>query len=183
MKLDRSVVFPALHEFFVSPGTKPDLSFAPIGIERASDLPRFKSVPDSWTAVGTDARALRLDQDGFRVFIEIKQIRDMNEEMMYRIRYGKGFRSIVLLDQLFVDKEIQASRLVAYETIKTGCFLHERRYVDREPGSGALCIELTVVDDDEQKRTLGDLLAHLRKHYSEYEGVCQHVVKLARPEG
>lgn len=175
---DRSILFPALRGFILSPGTKPDRKFMPIEKGKEGEL-RFKRVPDGWFTWKDDqsaGRVLVLDQDGFRILIRLEQVSDVEKALADHIRNGQGHRSVVMIDQLFPPGGIQVSRVVKCAKGKGETQLVECRYFETK--HGAVCVELTVFDWPEKRRTLDHLLAFVRSHYGKYEGVCDQVANI-----
>jgi hypothetical protein len=174
---DRSVLFPALREFVHSPGTRPDRAF--MTVEKKEGELLFKGVPDAWFTWKdgkSEGRVLVLDQDGFRVLIGLEQVPDVEKALVDHIQYGQGHHSVVLIDHWFTPGGVQVSRVVKCEKLKGDTNFIEYRYF--EARHGAVCVKLTVFDAPEKKRTLDDLLVHLRSHYGKYQGVCQQVADL-----
>jgi len=173
---DRSLLFPALREFVLSPGTKPDRKFVTVN-KGKDDEPGFKSVPDGWFTWKDDrseGRLVVLDEDGFRILIRLEQVPDVEKALTEHIQDGR--RSVVLIDHIFPARGTQVARVVKCAHYKGDTNFMEYRYF--EGRKGAVCVKLTVFDFPKEKRTLDHLLAHLRSHYGKYEGVCQQVADL-----
>jgi hypothetical protein len=177
-ELKRSALFPALRKFVESPGTKPDQQFVSVLQGKEGEL-LFKRVPEGWSTFKEakyEGRLVLMDEDGFRILIELKQVADVQAELTNHIKYGQGYSSIILIDQLFEPNDSQVPRVVKCEKLKGDTDLTEYRYYKTK--KGAVCVELTVFDLPDKKRTLDHLLSHLRSHYGKYEGICQQVADL-----
>ena len=175
-KTERSVLFPALHNFVSSPGTKLDLNF--VTLESADNTIRFSQIPKGWF---TWKDALRKnqkivsDQHGFRTIISMYQVHNLKESLANNIHCGHGPDHIVLLDRLFLGNTYEAPRVVTCAALLGGTNFFEYRYFVTDKGR-VICVELNVFDFPGEDQTLEDLLQHLKKNYGKYQGTCDSLL-------
>jgi hypothetical protein len=150
---DRKLLEAAFRKFAASPGTTPNLQFVTVQayaghINLFAGGVRFAFVPPGWKLREKDES-------------EIKEI-TLDED---------NFRTDIRIDLLEEKpKTLQGIEChkgkgdTDYEEFR--CIRVRRAWVK---------VTLTV---STYQSTLGELLAHLQKHYGEYQGVCQQVSKL-----
>jgi hypothetical protein len=173
--IDDSILFPAIKSFAMVPGTKADIQWMQLDESKGKGY-LFKEIPDDWYTWKDEdwkGRTIAIDQNGFRVIIQLQTVPDVEKALTDHIQHGRGYRSIVLNDQLFTADGRRVSRVVKYENLKGHAHVTEYRYFESE--KGAICVELTVFEFDKTDRTLDQLVTHLRLYYGKYEGVCRLV--------
>jgi hypothetical protein len=173
---DQSNLFPALRQFTTTPGTTPDRRF--VQVERETDGTYvFTKVPDGWMPCNSHepkGNSIALDEHGFRAIIRLEPVPDVEEAIVEHIRHGGAYRSVVLLDHLFVLDGYQVPRVVTCAKLGGKKFKEDTTFTEYRY-FGPICVELTVIDWPHEKRTLGHLLDHLHAHYGKYEWICEQV--------
>jgi hypothetical protein len=180
-ELDRSVVFPSLLKFVQAPQTKSDGQFVQVKKDGKKGF-RFDAMPKMWfTWKDTDpeGRMRVLDEDGFRLILHLAVIPRASNDIVDRIQMGHGPSSVVLFDNLFVPKFEQIPRVAFFQPARHAREFSELRYVALRDGR-AVRIEISVTSGLWGPKSLDQLLAHLRKHYGKYQGICDQVIQLSQ---
>jgi hypothetical protein len=147
--MDQQALDAAFRQFAASPGTTPDPFFAPLAVT-ADDI-QFASVPPGWKLWKKDE-------------CEVRGIQITSD----------GLLTCIGIDPC-PEPQPSAIRGVRCLKGKGNADYYENRYIRTRQG----WVQVTLNVGAFHRATLADLLAHLRKHYGEYEGVCQQVQKLA----
>jgi hypothetical protein len=154
----------AFCEFVRAPGTTPNPDFASLRAKQGIAV-RFVAPPTGWSfrrgeSVGPE---LELAQDGFRTIITIT---------------NDSTQSVA---PFFVDKVAIASGAPVLRDLRCLKLKGDTNFVECRhipTRRGYIHVEFTVSDDPDQQRTLPQMIAQIRKHYGEYEGICQRVQEL-----
>ena len=168
---DESVLFPAIKAFAIAPETKADIKWVRLDNPKGTGY-IFAEIPDGWFTWESEewkGRTIAVDQSGFRMIIRLTTVPDVGKAMVDQVQYHH--HEIVLSDQLFTAGGRRVSRMVTCQKLKADTHITEYRFFETE--KGAICVELTVFDGVKEKRTLQQLVTHVRLYYGKYEGVCR----------
>jgi len=154
----------AFREFVRAPGTTPNPDFAPIRVKMGVAA-RFAAAPTGWSLRRGESAGpeLELLQDGFRIIITLTN-------------YPTQSVTPFLIDKVAIAGGKPVVRDVRCLKLKGDTNFVECRYLPTR--RGYIHVDFTVSDDPDQHRTLPQMMAHIRKHYGEYEGICQRVQEL-----
>jgi hypothetical protein len=154
----------AFREFVRAPGTTPNPSFVSLRAKQGIAV-RFAAPPTGWSFRRGESAGpeLELAQGGFHVIITITN-------------YSSQSVAPFFVDKVAVAGGEPVLRDLRCLKLKGDTNFVECRHIPTR--RGYIHVEFTVSDDPNQQRTLSQMIAQIRKHYGEYEGICQRVQEL-----
>jgi hypothetical protein len=141
-------------------------------------VPFIASVPAGWFSLHGYPGHIVLDEAGFRIIISVEPDpqKDWEPPLMVFLLDTRGRcrpgtterRRRIMCYRMKGDTNYEEKRFFtkSRKTLPTECF----------------AVRLHVSDSPFSKKTVGDLVAHLEKHYDKFEGLCAAVGEHVSPE-